>query len=282
MMPLSGFRFFRKCVCAAHHKFQQGYYYSNTMNVPIGFAYKLEGEDIDDGIENYEVEEKALAEEALELLEADLQDEDFNVNLVKEAAVSNKVPETSNNVQNTVKDELVRDLEALIKLHSESLSVPITDQSRRLACLKVKLCMFSTVALGLINEGADMDDHPVMESINEVLGEINEQQQKVDSPELPQDHHEVLTDVSAEDESQAEDSDNETRRLATREIVSNRGLTRLRPKDRKNPRVNQKRRYKIGLKKVRSMKQSFKSEAKGGFTGVRTMRPHIVRSQGLS
>lgn len=71
------------------------------------------------------------------------------------------------------------------------------------------------------------------------------------------------------------------RRKAGKKIESHRGLTKARPKDRKNPRVAQRRKYERGLQVHKSQSKSFQAEPDGGFIGVRSLRPGVVRGTKL-
>ncbi|GET89991.1 hypothetical protein, conserved [Leishmania tarentolae] len=71
------------------------------------------------------------------------------------------------------------------------------------------------------------------------------------------------------------------RRKATKKIESHRGLTRTRPKDRKNPRVAQRRKYERGMQVHKSQSRSFQPQPEGEFVGVRNMRPGVVRGTKL-
>ncbi|KPA85473.1 hypothetical protein ABB37_01765 [Leptomonas pyrrhocoris] len=71
------------------------------------------------------------------------------------------------------------------------------------------------------------------------------------------------------------------RRKAGKKIESHRGLTKARPKDRKNPRVAQRRKYERGLQVHKSQSRNFQAEPEGGFVGVRSMRPGVVRGTKL-
>ncbi|CAJ1029646.1 putative Sas10/Utp3/C1D family/Sas10 C-terminal domain containing protein [Leishmania shawi] len=71
------------------------------------------------------------------------------------------------------------------------------------------------------------------------------------------------------------------RRKVGKKIESHRGLTRARPKDRKNPRVAQRRKYERGMQVQKSQSRSFQPKPEGEFVGVRNMRPGVVRSTKL-
>lgn len=72
------------------------------------------------------------------------------------------------------------------------------------------------------------------------------------------------------------------RRHAGKKIESHRGLTKARPKDRKNPRVAQRRKYERGMRVHKTQTRSHQPEEEGGFTGVRSIKPGVVRSRPLS
>ncbi|KAG5474306.1 hypothetical protein LSCM1_03086 [Leishmania martiniquensis] len=71
------------------------------------------------------------------------------------------------------------------------------------------------------------------------------------------------------------------RRKAGKRIESHRGLTRARPKDRKNPRVAQRRKYERGMQVHKSQSRNFQPNPEGGFAGVRDLRPGVVRGTKL-
>ncbi|KAG5474975.1 hypothetical protein CUR178_04425 [Leishmania enriettii] len=71
------------------------------------------------------------------------------------------------------------------------------------------------------------------------------------------------------------------RRKAGKKIESHRGLTRARPKDRKNPRVAQRRKYERGMQVHKSQSRSFQPKPEGEFVGVRDLRPSVVRGTKL-
>lgn len=71
------------------------------------------------------------------------------------------------------------------------------------------------------------------------------------------------------------------RRKAGKKIESHRGLTKARPKDRKNPRVAQRRKYERGMQVHKSQSRNFQAEPEGGFVGVRSLRPGVVRGTKL-
>ncbi|CAJ1009941.1 putative Sas10/Utp3/C1D family/Sas10 C-terminal domain containing protein [Leishmania naiffi] len=71
------------------------------------------------------------------------------------------------------------------------------------------------------------------------------------------------------------------RRKVGKKIESHRGLTRARPKDRKNPRVAQRRKYERGMQVQKSQSRSFQPKPEGEFVGVRNMRPGVVRGTKL-
>lgn len=72
------------------------------------------------------------------------------------------------------------------------------------------------------------------------------------------------------------------RRKAGKKIEAHRGLTKSRPKDRKNPRVAQRRKYERGMRVHKAQTRPHQPEEEGGFTGVRAIRPGVVRSRTLS
>ncbi|KPI89120.1 hypothetical protein ABL78_1764 [Leptomonas seymouri] len=71
------------------------------------------------------------------------------------------------------------------------------------------------------------------------------------------------------------------RRKASKKIESHRGLTKSRPKDRKNPRVAQRRKYERGMQVHKTQSRNFQAEPEGGFVGVRSLRPGVVRGTKL-
>lgn len=72
------------------------------------------------------------------------------------------------------------------------------------------------------------------------------------------------------------------RRKAGKKIEAHRGLTKSRPKDRKNPRVAQRRKYERGMQIHKAQTRTHQPEEEGGFTGVRAIKPSVVRSRTLS
>eukprot|EP00796_Vickermania_ingenoplastis_P008350 gene8350-5849_t len=72
------------------------------------------------------------------------------------------------------------------------------------------------------------------------------------------------------------------RRKAGKKIEAHRGLTKARPKDRKNPRVAQRRKYERGMQIHKSQTRTHQPEAEGGFAGVPSIKPGVVRSRTLS
>mmetsp|Transcript_24264 Transcript_24264/g.37822 ORF Transcript_24264/g.37822 Transcript_24264/m.37822 type:complete len:248 (-) Transcript_24264:109-852(-) len=246
------------------------------MNVPLTYAYKVEGKDIDDGIENYEAEEMALADEALMQLEARMEESDFSPALV---ATSTNIRGQSNLARNskesaTKNTKVQESLMKIIRENQKYTDLGFRKEKNRAILLRLKLSMYSHILLGYIQEGREYEDHPLFYSINEILERLSVGEENLHNSHV----------VSSKTDHLAESLDNtqeSSRRMATEEIVTNKGLTRLRPKDRKNPRLAQRRRFKIGMKKVKSTTKSYKPEGKGGFSGVKAIRPHIVRSQDL-
>ena len=252
------------------------------MNVPVSYAYKLEGKDIDDGIENYEIEEKALADEALQLLEAELQDADFADEAIDSASKNEQQEADTNLLPCSAQEDLHRDLCAIVKQNLPFLKAPGNEVSRAHLADRLNLCLHSVVLIGLLKEEIDVEDHPILGTLNDLLVKVNSFKKTDAKAKKSISSQRKAKNCNISTQGEKIEADDDTRRLATREIVSNRGLTRLRPKDRKNPRLNQKRRYKMGMKKVRSTQRLYKPEDRGGFTGVKTLKPHIIRSQGLS
>ena len=69
------------------------------------------------------------------------------------------------------------------------------------------------------------------------------------------------------------------KRGITKQIESNRGLTRSRPKDRKNPRKNLRRKYDNALKKRSTMVRGQNLDRSQPYTGESSsIRSNIVRS----
>lgn len=71
------------------------------------------------------------------------------------------------------------------------------------------------------------------------------------------------------------------RRKIGKDIESHRGLTKARPKDRKTPRVAQRRKYERGLRVHKTQSRQFKAEPEGGFAGVRAVKAGVVRGKSL-
>lgn len=68
------------------------------------------------------------------------------------------------------------------------------------------------------------------------------------------------------------------RRKIGNQIESHRGLTKVRPKDRKTPRTAQRRKFERGMQKVKSQSKSVQPEPEDGFVGVRALRPNVTHS----
>lgn len=71
------------------------------------------------------------------------------------------------------------------------------------------------------------------------------------------------------------------RRKAGKKIEAHRGLTKSRPKDRKNPRVAQRRKYERGMQIHKAQTRIHQPE-ESRLTGARTIKPGVVRSRTLS
>ncbi|EPY18716.1 U3 small nucleolar RNA-associated protein 3 [Strigomonas culicis] len=71
------------------------------------------------------------------------------------------------------------------------------------------------------------------------------------------------------------------RRKASKKIESHRGLTKARPKDRKNPRVAQRHKYQKRLQIHKAQSRRFQPEPEEGFVGVRSVKAGVVRSTKL-
>lgn len=69
-----------------------------------------------------------------------------------------------------------------------------------------------------------------------------------------------------------------SRRHITKEVQTHRGLTRGRPKDRKNPRTAQRRKYDIGERKAKVTSKPTKPMDAKDFEGVSSLKPHLVYS----
>ncbi|KNH08320.1 hypothetical protein XU18_1129 [Perkinsela sp. CCAP 1560/4] len=254
------------------------------MNIPLSYAYKLEGQDIDDGMENYEAEEKTLADEALAQLEEGIEESDFASSFkVSGTKKPSGVPAEKLSItdgQDVVGNNQNELSAALLKIIEENFNCVKNSKSKadtRLKTERLKLCMYSLFLLGFKGEGCEYEENQLLHLVNTALEEINATLTQKSAKRSRISKNKNVEPKTVSSEVQVIDN----RRLATTEIVSNKGLTRLRPKDRKNPRLNQRRRYKRGLKKVRSSQKSYKPEDKSGFSGVKVIRPHIIRSQGL-
>lgn len=68
------------------------------------------------------------------------------------------------------------------------------------------------------------------------------------------------------------------RRKIGNQIESHRGLTKVRPKDRKTPRTAQRRKFERGMQKVKSQTKTAQPEPEEGFVGVRALRPNVTHS----
>jgi len=71
------------------------------------------------------------------------------------------------------------------------------------------------------------------------------------------------------------------RRKISKSITTHRGLTKVRPKDRKTPHLAQRHKYDKGLAKAKNMSKSFKPEAAGGFAGVSGFRSNVTHGTKL-
>ena len=71
------------------------------------------------------------------------------------------------------------------------------------------------------------------------------------------------------------------RRKISKSITTHRGLTKVRPKDRKTPHLAQRHKYDKGLAKARNMSKSYKPEEAGGFSGVSSFRSNVTHGTKL-
>ncbi|CCW62398.1 unnamed protein product [Phytomonas sp. EM1] len=76
-------------------------------------------------------------------------------------------------------------------------------------------------------------------------------------------------------------ADEVDRRKAGKRIESHRGLTKARPKDRKTPRVAQRRKYERGLRVHKAQAPTYQPEPEKGFVGVRAIKPGVLRGRKL-
>ena len=286
-------------------------------SVPLQYAYKEEGQDVDDGLQGYESQEEELAKETLRVLQRNLREEDFQY-----LTNSDEVP-LPNNVQNRnpsseIEAALASPLNAAKILSSETskldakqlpdemlalsreihkqlefLVVPTTKKEIEDTVIRLKFCMYALFLLNLCVEDEDYESHPVLHNVHELLQRVRDI--SVPSSIIEKENKALLRKKrKLKEEKSSLDSGPELaatnkgssevapRTSAPQEIVKNRGLTRARPKDRKNPRVNQRRKYRRGLRKVRSVSKSFRPQSADRFDGVRNIRSHILRSRALS
>lgn len=71
------------------------------------------------------------------------------------------------------------------------------------------------------------------------------------------------------------------RRKISKNITNHRGLTKVRPKDRKTPHLAQRHKYDKGLAKARNMTKSYKPEPSSGFSGVAGFRANVTHGTKL-
>jgi U3 small nucleolar RNA-associated protein 3 len=139
---------------------------------------------------------------------------------------------------------------------------------------------------GAVGSGDDDDD-----SLRDNLGEEDEEEEFDDADDLEAVWDEererqaveasrkaVAATIASARRPQLEEVE---RRKAGKKIESHRGLTKARPKDRKNPRVAQRRKYERGMQVHKSQSRNFQAEPEGGFVGVRSLRPGVVRGTKL-
>lgn len=116
-----------------------------------------------------------------------------------------------------------------------------------------------------VEDDEEMDDADA-EDYDELLREEKERNNKRTTDEVPRQPREV------------QEVD---RRKAGKRIEAHRGLTKARPKDRKNPRLAQKRKYERGMQVHKSQTRTHKPEEEGGFAGVSSIKPGVVRGRKL-
>jgi len=74
----------------------------------------------------------------------------------------------------------------------------------------------------------------------------------------------------------------EGKRGATKKMLDNRGLTRHRPKEQRNPRVRQRQKYDKALKKRRTQVSEFTEKRSMGYGGEATgLKKHLIKSVAL-
>ena len=262
---------------------------SKRTSVPVKYAHKEEGRDVDDGLEDYEATEQQLAQETLQHLEQGVVEADFDIGGLgaaskKATAVKAVGRELATRVSQGLEGGVPKEVLALLQEMQNQLSqlvTPSTPQQVRDTVLRLKFCMYIQFLLLLYVEGKSYEDHPVLDAINDILPTV----QALKAVEAPKkkDRRRRRSQVEEEDGvDTAEGTEDGHRSKITTEMLNNRGLTRTRPKDRKNPRLNQKRKYKRGVRKVRSIVRQHKPEGSGGFQGVGSLRPHVTKSMSLS
>eukprot|EP00759_Apiculatamorpha_spiralis_P012821 PhF_6_TR19693/c0_g1_i1/m.28751 len=259
--------------------------------VSVADAHKIEGRDVDDGLEEYETTEQLLAEETLKTIESNVQDSDFGftdefVKKVKRNAKTlvaqlpqtvTKKPSIAANQQNEEVSALLREILNQIDV----LATPATAKEVQDTILRLKFITRALFLTLLITEGHPYEDHPVLYEVNDLLREVQKLGVIYVKPKGKKRKSKVVEPVEEEEEEVIEE-DGTVRVKASDTILTNRGLTKNRRKDIKNPRLNQKRKYKRGVRKVRSMVKQFKPEGPGGFQGVDAIRTHVTKSRPLS
>ena len=192
-----------------------------------------------------------------------------------------------------------------IRRQLEYLVLPSTPKKNIEVIIRLRFCFYSLFLLTLWREGGEWKDHPVVASVYQLLlltrqfvssvplQEREDMSRSVVRKKLkdfPAVHKEAKQDSPPLESNRIRNERNEEngalsppqRFPATHEIIRNRGLTRYRPKDRKNPRLNQRRKYLRGLQKIRSMSRTLQPEITNRFDGIRNLRPDIIRSRRLS
>lgn len=147
---------------------------------------------------------------------------------------------------------------------------------------------------------ANEDDELVAESEEDDEGEMDEEDmlamegedgEDMDDGDDEEAEYDALFDEERERKEEKADRDAAphkkftvqelARRKVGKRIESHRGLTKARPKDRKTPRIAQRRKYERGLRVHKAQSKSYQPEPEGGFSGVRSIKPGVVRGKSL-
>jgi len=262
---------------------------STRRAVPEQYAYKEEGRDVDDGIEDYEATEQQLAEETLRHLERGVEEADFSIALPAAQSSGTRVVQAllrqrGNPAAPTENDEA--EIAALLQELRQQLNllvIPSTAREIQDTVIRLKFCTHVTFLLLLHAEGRSYHNHPVLEIVTELLPKVRALKAiTLTKKKIQRGGRTAKKSAALLQQEEADEDRDDSRQKISAEMMNNRGLTRTRPKDRKNPRVNQKRKYKKGVRKVRNVVKQHRPEAVGGFQGVDAIRTHVTKSRNLS